>query len=120
MDVHFVENSGLALIGDVFRYVCRVSGPLRAVFLFTGITVAGLVPVSFAAAQGTELSGRAKASDANKNGVIDRDEAGGPLKSNFDEMDCNRSGTLDGAEIRGFFTGEECPKQAAAPAANTS
>tara|TARA_R110000868_G_scaffold11116_8_gene54473 strand:- start:6046 stop:7470 length:1425 start_codon:yes stop_codon:yes gene_type:complete len=94
-----------------------LGAPLRAVFLFTGITVAGLVPVSFAAAQGTELSGRAKASDANKNGVIDRDEAGGPLKSNFDEMDCNRSGTLDGAEIRGFFTGEECPKQAAAPAA---
>ena len=63
------------------------------------------------------LSDRGKAADKNKNGVIDRDEAGGPLKANFDEMDCDKSGTLDGGEIRGFFTGEDCPKQAAAPAA---
>ena len=61
------------------------------------------------------LSDRGKAADKNKNGVIDRDEAGGPLKANFDDMDCDKSGTLDGGEIRGFFTGEECPKQAAAP-----
>jgi RND family efflux transporter MFP subunit len=61
-------------------------------------------------AQGTELSDRGKAADKNKNGVIDRDEAGGPLKSNFEEMDCDKSGALDGGEIKGFFTGEECPK----------
>ena len=60
------------------------------------------------------LSDRGKAADKNKNGVIDRDEAGGPLKANFDEMDCDKSGTLDGGEIRGFFTGEECPPQVAA------
>ncbi|CAN0415617.1 unnamed protein product, partial [Discosporangium mesarthrocarpum] len=60
------------------------------------------------------LSDRGKAADKNKNGVIDRDEAGGPLKSNFDDMDCNKSGTLDGGEIKGFFTGEECPKPVAA------
>ena len=73
--------------------------------------VAFIVPAAYA--QGTELSGRGKAADKNKNGVIDRDEAGGPLKSNFEEMDCNKSGALDGAEIRGFFTGVECPAPAA-------
>ena len=73
--------------------------------------VAFIAPAAYA--QGTELSGRGKAADKNKNGVIDRDEAGGPLKSNFEEMDCNKSGTLDGAEIRGFFTGVECPAPAA-------
>ncbi|MEC9206892.1 MAG: efflux RND transporter periplasmic adaptor subunit, partial [Pseudomonadota bacterium] len=65
-------------------------------------------PAAFAQDQG--LSERGKAADKNNNGVIDRDEAGGPLKANFDDMDCNKSGTLDGGEIRGFFSGEECPK----------
>lgn len=94
------------------------AGLLRAGLLSFGVvlTVAAFVPT--ASAQGTELSDRGKAADKNKNGVIDRDEAGGPLKDNFAEMDCNGSGTLDGAEIRGFFTGVECPKPAAAaPAA---
>ena len=65
-------------------------------------------PAAFAQDQG--LSERGKAADKNNNGVIDRDEAGGPLKASFDDMDCNKSGTLDGGEIRGFFSGEECPK----------
>ncbi len=64
------------------------------------------------------LSGRAKAADANGNGVIDRDEAGGPLAANFDEMDCNKSNSLDGNEIRAFFTGAGCASLAAAPAAD--
>lgn len=93
------------------------SGPFRAGLLLFGLVLSAAFTLPVAHAQGTELSGRAKAADKNGNGVIDRDEAGGPLKSNFTEMDCNKSGTLDGAEIRGFFTGEECPKQAAAPAA---
>ena len=75
-----------------------------------------LAATGLAAAQGTALSDRARERDANGNGVIDRSEAGGPIAANFDEMDCDRSGTLDGAEIRGFFTGRECPKAAAAPA----
>ena len=75
-----------------------------------------LCMIAAAAATGQELSGRAKAADANGNGVIDRNEAGGPLQANFDEMDCDRSGTLDGGEIRGFFTGTGCPQPAAAPA----
>ena len=78
---------------------------------------AGLLCMIFAAAAtGQELSGRAKAADANGNGVIDRSEAGGPLLSNFDEMDCDKSGTLDGGEIRGFFSGAGCPQPAAAAA----
>lgn len=94
------------------------TGLFRAGVLSVGIALTAGLVVPAAHAQGTELSDRGKASDKNKNGVIDRDEAGGPLKDNFADMDCNRSGTLDGAEIRGFFTGVECPKPAAAaPAA---
>ena len=73
-----------------------------------------LAATGIAAAQDATLSSRAKERDTNGNGVIDRNEAGGPLAANFDEIDCNKSGTLDGAEIRGFFTGQECPKTAAA------
>ena len=90
------------------------TGLFRAGLLSFGIALTAGFAVSTAYAQGTELSGRAKAADKNQNGVIDRNEAGGPLKSNFAEMDCNKSGTLDGAEISGFFTGVECPKPAAA------
>ena len=94
------------------------AGLFRAGLLSFSVAVGVAFIVPAAHAQGTELSGRGKAADKNKNGVIDRDEAGGPLKSNFEEMDCNKSGTLDGAEIRGFFTGVECPAPAAsAPAA---
>jgi RND family efflux transporter MFP subunit len=97
--------------------VCS-SGLFRAGLLSFGIVIGASFMLSDAHAQGVELSGRAKAADKNNNGVIDRDEAGGPLKDNFVEMDCNKSGTLDGAEIRGFFTGVQCPAPAAAaPAA---
>lgn len=65
----------------------------------------GLLLAPAAGAQDTALSERAKGSDANNNGVIDRDEARGPLAGNFDTMDRNKSGGLDGAEIRCFFRG---------------
>jgi len=52
-----------------------------------------------------ELPGRAAALDANKNGVIDRDEARGPLASNFDTIDRDKSGGIDGAELSAFFGG---------------
>lgn len=58
-----------------------------------------------AAAQDKALSERARARDANGNGVIDRSEAGGPLAGNFETIDSDNSGTLDGAEIRAFFSG---------------
>ena len=57
------------------------------------------------------LKGPGKAADKNKNGVIERDEAGGPLKAAFDFIDCDKSGTLSGCEIKGFFTGKDCPKK---------
>ncbi|MEE2662076.1 MAG: hypothetical protein VYB39_03530 [Pseudomonadota bacterium] len=56
------------------------------------------------------LNERGKAADKNNNGVIERDEAGGPVKAAFDFIDCDKSGTLSGCEIKGFFTGKDCPK----------
>ncbi|MEE2996667.1 MAG: hypothetical protein VX700_05930, partial [Pseudomonadota bacterium] len=76
-------------------------GLLKVALVSIGIAVCTF-PLSLPLhAEGNELSDRGKAADKNKNGVIDRDEAGGPLKANFDEMDCDKSGTLDGGEIRG-------------------
>ena len=96
--------------------VASAGGLARTLLL--GLAVATLSDslTSDLLAQGKELSPRAKAADKNGNGVIEPNEAGGPLKDNFAEMDCDKSGSLDGAEIRGFFTGEGCPKTAAAPA----
>lgn len=71
-----------------------------------------LFSVSAAEAQYPPLSERAKGLDANKNGLVDRDEAMGPLQANFDEMDCDKNGGLDGAEIPAFFQGTGCPKKA--------
>ena len=84
---------------------------------FIRILVAGfiLVQPTWATGQGKELSDRAKAMDANKDGLIQKNEAKGPLLSNFKVMDCNKNKGLDGAEISGFFTGAECPKSAASP-----
>ena len=64
------------------------------------VTAAGM-----AHAQSKELSDRAKALDANGNGTIEKDEARGPLAANFDTIDKDSSGALDGAEISAFFTG---------------
>lgn len=83
------------------------------------VVCAFLAPLFPAFAQDTALSDRAKGLDANGNGVVDRDEARGPLASNFDDMDCNKSGGLDGAEIRWFFRDGGCPKKARTAAAPT-
>ncbi len=72
---------------------------------FTGGGAASGASSRAAAGGGKALSGRAKGMDANGNGVIDRDEARGPLKSGFDKADKDKSGTLDGAEISAFFRG---------------
>ncbi len=64
-------------------------------------------------AQKAPLSDRAKGLDANNNGLVDRDEARGPLAANFEEMDCDKNGGLDGAEIPAFFQGTGCPKKPA-------
>ena len=57
------------------------------------------------------LKGPGIAADKNKNGLIERDEAVGPLVAAFDFIDCDKSGTLSGCEIKGFFTGKDCPKK---------
>jgi len=67
-------------------------------------------------AQSVMLSERSKGLDANGNGLVDRSEARGPLAANFDEMDCDKNGGLDGAEIPAFFQGTGCPKPAATSA----
>jgi RND family efflux transporter MFP subunit len=92
-------------------------------FAYLVATAAALVvllgaPVS--QAQSPALSDRAKGLDANGNGLVDRDEARGPLAANFDDMDCDKNGGLDGAEIPAFFQGTGCPKPAAKAAAPKS
>ena len=52
-----------------------------------------------------ELSARAKILDTNSNGVIDRDEARGPVQSNFDIIDSDKNGKLDGNELVKYFQG---------------
>ena len=68
------------------------------------VAVVMLVPIGIEA-QAQELPGRAAALDTNKNGVIDRDEARGPLASSFDTIDRDKSGGIDGAELAAFFGG---------------
>lgn len=69
------------------------------------ILVAGVMLAAPALAQSTELSDRAKALDANGNGVLEKSETRGPVEANFDTIDSDKSGALDGAEIRAFFQG---------------
>ncbi len=71
-----------------------------------------------ARAKDPELPPLAKMRDANKNNRIERSEAAGPLAPGFDDIDCDKSGGLDGDEIRGFFEGNDCPKPAAGRAGN--
>ena len=51
------------------------------------------------------LSPQAKSRDANNNGVLERSETGGPIVANFDTIDKDKSGTLDGDELFEFFQG---------------
>ncbi len=69
-----------------------------------GCALVALV-ASPAVGQSTELSDRAKALDANGNGTLEREEARGPVAANFDTIDKDGSGSLDGAEIAAFFGG---------------
>ncbi len=96
---------------DVGR--CRDRAGLLPLALVASLLAAAAVP-AWAQEKPPPLSPRAQAADANGNGVIDRDEAGGPLAANFDEMDCDKSNSLDGNEIRAFFTGAGCKSLAAA------
>ena len=85
----------------------------RTALISVLIAATTLAHSSITMSQGKELSNRAKAMDTNKDGLVQEGEAQGMLKSNFKDMDCDKNGGLDGAEISGFFTGAECPKAAA-------
>ena len=66
-----------------------------------------------------ELPARAKAEDANGDGVLQRDEAGGRALVNFDIIDCDKNGSLDGTELYIFFRGPGvCPSQEVVAGAN--
>ncbi len=84
------------------------------------LSIALIFLVSVGQAQDRRLSDRAKGLDTNKNGLVDRDEARGPLAANFDEMDCDKNGGLDGAEIPAFFQGKQCAKESPTSAAATA
>lgn len=73
--------------------------------------VAGMTFAASAQAQSAPepLAGPAVALDANSNGVIEKDEAQGPAAANFDTIDLDKSGTLDGSELRFFFRGGPRP-----------
>ena len=86
----------------------------RALVLPCAALVLAALAIPASAQDKPPLSGRAQAADANGNGVIDRDEAGGPLAANFEEMDCDKSNSLDANEIRAFFSGGGCKSIAAA------
>ncbi|PPR79671.1 MAG: Macrolide export protein MacA [Alphaproteobacteria bacterium MarineAlpha2_Bin1] len=58
---------------------------------------------SLSAAVATDLSERAKKLDINKNGFIDKNEAIGPLKTDFEAIDNDNNEMLDGSEISNFF-----------------
>jgi len=72
------------------------------------LVAAGLLIGYAAPAQAQEkkpLSAIAQNLDANKNGVIERTEARGPVGANFDTIDKDKSDSLDGDELFNFFQG---------------
>jgi len=111
-----------AYLKQAGRYI-RVFGLMSLLHIFlrrqilVGMTVV-LISISIVEAQTPPLSERAKGLDVDNNGLVDRREARGPLEANFDEMDCDKNGSLDGAEIPAFFQGTGCPKKSAKAAAS--
>ena len=70
--------------------------------------------------QARELSARAKAEDDNGDGVLQRNEIKSQrVKDLFDDIDCDKSDTLDGEEIYNHFRGSGvCPNQGSVAGAN--
>jgi len=60
-------------------------------------------------AKNKELPPKAKARDANGDGVLQKEEVKVKfIKDNFKTIDCDKSNTLDGEEIKNFFKGLSC------------
>ena len=51
---------------------------------------------------------RAKANDANGDGVLQKEETKYHVKANFEKIDCDKSNALDGVEIKNFLNGLSC------------
>jgi dienelactone hydrolase len=61
---------------------------------------------------GKGLSARAKSLDANGDGLLQKNEAKGRIKSNFVMIDCDKNGGLDGVELKNFvIKGKGCKKE---------
>ena len=58
-----------------------------------------------------KLSAMAKILDKNNNNLIERNEARGPVSSNFDVIDKDKNGSLNGTELFNFFRGGAGKKQ---------
>ena len=101
--------------------LCFFPIPAYKTVLRIAVTITCCLWLSWtASSENVPLSDRGKAADANKNGLIERSEAGGPLAANFDEIDCDKNGGLDGAEIPAFFQGTGCPKKTTAESKTSS
>lgn len=81
----------------------------RGIWLIQGtavVAMAGLlIGLPAEAQEKRELSPVAQNLDANKNGAIERSEARGPVAANFDTIDKDKNGALDGDELFVFFQG---------------
>ena len=89
-----------------------------------GIPVAGIFmlcqPYFWSTGSLAELRGKAKAADANQDGLLHKNEARGPAAANFEAIDCDKSGALDGKELYNFFRGSrECEGAAEKSAGST-
>ena len=102
-------------MGHELERTIRLAGG-AAILVAAGL-LAGL-PTAGEAQQKRPLSPIAQNLDANGNGVLERDEARGPADANFDTIDADKSGTLDGTELFNFFQGGAATPPAAAAASN--
>ena len=91
----------------------------KIVFIFVGILML-CSPLFYSTGSLAELRGKAKAADANQDGLLQKDEARGPAAANFEAIDCDKSGTLDGKGRYNFFRGSgECEGAAEKSAGST-
>ena len=80
---------------------------LYLTLIFAIISVFLIPDATFA--KNKELPPKAKARDTNGDGVLQKQEVKVKfVKDNFKTIDCDKSNTLDGEEIRNFFKGLSC------------
>lgn len=87
-----------------------------AVLVAVGLLIGHGMPAQ--AQEKRPLSAIAQNLDANKNGLLERTEARGPVAANFDTIDKDKSDTLDGDELFEFFQGGSKSSGGGGPPAN--